>query len=188
MSSVCKPLFYWTSTSASTELASPRHEAFDLFRRISDLPALHVKGIQAYAGHIQHVQSAPERREHSLEGLRQAEEVYLRLQQAGLPCEIFSGAGTGTYDIDIVVRELTELQAGSYALMDAEYLALDAIDDSGKFAFFRPALTLLSAVMSTHHSGFVTVDAGLKSIYQDGASPRIVAPDGQRYSYEWFGR
>jgi D-serine deaminase-like pyridoxal phosphate-dependent protein len=162
--------------------------AFDFYQRVCDIPTLRVQGIQAYAGQVQHIHSGQERRRQSLENLQRASEVYCRLRQAGLPCEVFSGGGTGTFDIDIELAELTELQAGSYTLMDAEYFSIEARHGRDQFDSFQPALTLLTTVVSAKYNGFVTVDAGLKSIYQDAALP-ILADENSRqeYSYAWFG-
>jgi len=43
---------------------------------------------------------------------------------------IFSGAGTGTCEIDLEIAELTELQVGSYALVDAGYMANSIVTTS----------------------------------------------------------
>jgi D-serine deaminase-like pyridoxal phosphate-dependent protein len=102
-------------------------------------------------------------------------------------CTIFSASGTGTFDIDIAVPEVSELQVGSYVCMDAEYLAIGSADDESGFVAFAPALRLLTTVISTNHEGFVTVDAGLKSLYKDGGKPHLIAPPNSALGYEWFG-
>ncbi len=33
----------------------------------------------------------------------------------------------------------------------------------------------------------MTIDAGLKSLYKDGARPRIITPGYQGLQYDWFG-
>ena len=68
--------------------------------------------------------------------------------------------------------------------MDAEYYALDSTE-GGKFEPFQPALTLLTTVVSGHHEGFMTVDAGLKAVYRDGPPPTPIS--GKEWRYEWFG-
>ncbi|MCX5878718.1 MAG: DSD1 family PLP-dependent enzyme, partial [Deltaproteobacteria bacterium] len=102
-------------------------------------------------------------------------------------CRIFSGAGTGTHDIDTRIPELTELQAGSYTVMDAEYLAIGSAENPTRFDAFHPALTILTTVVSTNQKGFVTVDAGLKAIYRDGANPIVLSPSQGGMVYDWFG-
>jgi len=164
----------------------PPDGALDAAARIADLSALRFRGIQAYAGHIQHIAGWEERRRASLACMETAAGIVRRLRDEGLPCDILSGAGTGTHDIDATVPELTELQVGSYVLMDAEYLAIGS-PGSAEFTAFRPALFLLATVVSTHHAGFVSIDAGLKALYRDGAVPRVVAPRIPGLVYDWFG-
>jgi D-serine deaminase-like pyridoxal phosphate-dependent protein len=81
---------------------------------------------------------------------------------------------------------LTELQAGSYALMDAEYLAIESADGSDA-ADYHPALTMLTTVVSGPHGRQVTVDAGLKALYRDGGRPRVLTPEYRKLHYDWFG-
>jgi D-serine deaminase-like pyridoxal phosphate-dependent protein len=70
--------------------------------------------------------------------------------------------------------------------MDAEYLAIGSAADPNGFDVFQPALTLLTTVVSVNHPGWVTVDAGLKTMYQHGGTPfTLGAFEG--YGYEWFG-
>ena len=57
--------------------------------------------------------------------------------------------------------------------------------DRGRFAAFQPALSLLSRVVSRNHDGFVTIDAGLKALYRDGAVPLVLSHPGA--NYDWFG-
>jgi D-serine deaminase-like pyridoxal phosphate-dependent protein len=119
--------------------------------------------------------------------MQRAAALFRNLKEKERTCTIFSGAGTGTYDIDIQIPELTELQVGSYAVMDAEYLNIGVKDDPARFVDFQPALTLLTTVVSVNHSEFVTVDAGLKSLYRHGGVPFVISPGFTDLRYEWFG-
>jgi D-serine deaminase-like pyridoxal phosphate-dependent protein len=98
---------------------------------------------------------------------------------------MISGSGTGTYDIDSEVEAVTEMQVGSYALMDAEYAGIGSADNPEGFRAFLPALTLLTTVISTNHPDWVTVDAGLKALYCHGGTPYV--PGREDLAYEWFG-
>jgi D-serine deaminase-like pyridoxal phosphate-dependent protein len=166
---------------------APCDGARALAREISALPSLRLLGLQAYAGHVQHLRDPEERRRASLACLRPATEAFRSLRADGMALEIFTAGGTGTHDVDLQVPELTDLQPGSYALMDAEYLAVGSAGGRGRFEGFPPALTLLSTVVSANQRGFVTVDAGLKALYRDGATPEVVRPAAEGYRYEWFG-
>ena len=75
--------------------------------------------------------------------------------------DVVSGGGTGTYDLNTWV---TEIQAGSYALMDTAYGALGLP--------FSQALSVLSTVISSNEE-FSVCDAGLKSLGMDHGNPSI---------------
>ena len=87
--------------------------AFELTGHITNSGNLRLKGIQAYAGFVQHIRSYPERKKASLECMQGAADLFCNLKEKERGCTIFSVSGTGTYDIDIQIPELTELQVGS---------------------------------------------------------------------------
>ena len=165
----------------------PPDAGLDLADHITSARNLRLKGIQAYAGQVQHIDSYLKRQKASLGCMQRAAELFCQLKEKQAACTIFSGTGTGTYDIDIQIPELTELQVGSYAVMDAEYLNIAGKKDPGRFSDFQPALTLLTTVVSVNHPEFVTVDAGLKSLYQHGGIPFVISPGFTDLRYEWFG-
>jgi len=75
--------------------------------------------------------------------------------------EIVSAGGTGTYDIN---RWATEIQAGSYALMDTAY---------GKLGLpFAQALSVLATVISVS-PGWAVADCGLKALGMDHGDPSV---------------
>ena len=162
-------------------------QAYALARKAMEQPNLRFRGIQAYAGHVQHVSDYAQRREASLSCMAPAAEVVRGLRAAGIECEVFSGTGTGTFDCDMDIPELTELQAGSYAVMDAEYLAIGSASNPARFETFQPALTLLTTVVSANQTGYVTLDAGLKAVYQHGGRPYPVSERDLGSTYDWFG-
>ena len=93
-----------------------------------------------------------------------------RIRAAGLPCEIVSAGGTGTYDISGRVAGVTEIQAGSYALMDTDY------GDVG--VPFEQAFFVLGTVVSRPAADRCVADAGHKSTTKDHALPRVYGVDG----------
>jgi D-serine deaminase-like pyridoxal phosphate-dependent protein len=161
-------------------------KAMDLTEKILASSHLRLRGIQAYAGHVQHVPRYEDRKSASREALKKAAAVFRQLQAREESCTVFSASGTGTARIDLAVTELTELQAGSYALMDAEYLAIESADGSDA-ADYHPALTMLTTVVSGPHGRQVTVDAGLKALYRDGGRPRVLNPEYDKLQFDWFG-
>jgi len=162
--------------------------AYELGNIIHSLDNLNLKGIQCYAGFLQHIKDYEERKQTSLEVMEKAGETVRRFRNEDLPCDIFTGGGTGSYEFDCSVQDVTDIQAGSYALMDAEYVNIGSAGDKERFNEFPPALTLLSTVISANRDGWVTADAGLKTLYHHGASPEILYPEELRSAeYEWFG-
>jgi D-serine deaminase-like pyridoxal phosphate-dependent protein len=158
-----------------------------LGQSIHSLRGLRLRGVQCYAGHVQHIASFEERVRSSLGWMEQAANVVRQFREKGLPCEIFTGSGTGTCEIDARIPELTDLQAGSYTMMDAEYLGIGSSTNPSRFDKFPPALTLLTSVINTNHADHVTVDAGLKALYHDGATPYVLNPISPDLRYEWRG-
>ncbi len=162
-------------------------DALELATHILSCPTLRLRGIQAYAGHVQHIRSFDSRKAASHKQLQEVVPVFRRLQALASTCTIFSSSGTGTFNMDLDIPEVTEIQAGSYTCMDAEYLAIGWAENSAQGAPFDPALRLLTTVVSTNQSEFVTVDAGLKSLYKDGGVPLVMGAEHSGMVYEWFG-
>ncbi len=136
---------------------------------------------------MQHIDSFAERKTASLSVLEEPEKTIRELKNRYKSCDIFNASGTGTFDIDTSIPELTDLQVGSYAVMDSEYLEIGSKIDPARNNFFNPALRLLTSVVSCNHVGFVTVDAGLKSLYHDGGIPRVHGDGSNSLVYDWFG-
>ncbi len=158
-----------------------------LAEQIVACPRLRLAGIQAYAGQVQHIHSYATRKQTSHACLQAAVSIFRQLRTAVPACKIFSASGTGTFDIDMEIPEVSELQVGSYACMDAEYLGIGSADNADRFTPFTPALRLLTTVVSTNQAGFVTVDAGLKTLYRDGGVPQVISPGYSSLTYDWFG-
>ena len=94
------------------------------------------------------------------------------MEAKGLSTEIVSGAGTGTYRRQYPV--MTEVQAGSYVLMDWKY-HLSAPE-------FEPALTILTTVISTPANDRIVVDAGYKTASTDSGMPILKDVEGYAYA------
>ncbi|OGV33892.1 MAG: metal-activated pyridoxal enzyme [Lentisphaerae bacterium GWF2_45_14] len=163
-------------------------DAPEFARFISELPALSLKGIQCYAGHLQHLNAYQERTKRSLDCMRRAATLFNQLKKEFPGLNVLTGTGTGTYDIDSQIPELTDLQVGSYTVMDAEYMQIGSAENPDRFETFKPALTLLSSVVSANHKRHFTIDAGLKSVYYTPhAPPMVIYPYEKDWDYEWFG-
>jgi D-serine deaminase-like pyridoxal phosphate-dependent protein len=155
---------------------APGPEAVALAQRIAASPHLIFGGLQAYHGSAQH-QRTPEQRAASIAGaVEQTRRTVEQLRQQGLSCEIVGGAGTGTFPHEAGSGVFTEIQAGSYAFMDADYAANQDAPP------FQHALFVLTQVMSTPRDGLVVVDAGHKAVPTDSGFPKVWQRPGLRYA------
>ena len=162
-------------------------QALTFAKIISSYPWLNLVGIQCYAGNLQHVHSYQERKNRSLKVMKAASKVLRQLNQYGFNCSILTGTGTGTYDIDMQGTSVTEIQPGSYTVMDVEYHEIESAHDN-KFTNFMNSMTLLTSVISSNKERHVTVDAGTKGIYVDAHhKPKIINFDGLHYDWNGFG-
>ena len=160
-------------------------DALVLAEQIVSCPNLRLLGIQAYAGHIQHIRSYNDRKHTSYQCLQEAVNIFRQLHATVPTCTIFSTSGTGTFNIDLAFHEISELQVGSYICMDTEYLEIES--EENNVLSFEPALRLLTTVISVNQDSFVTVDAGLKTLYKDGGMPQVIVPENSGLKYDWFG-
>ena len=117
---------------------------------------LEVRGVMGYEGHAAHVHDATERQHLTSIAMQLLDKAH---QQVG--GDIVSAGSTGTYHCNTVA---TEIQAGSYALMDNEYARLNLP--------FRQAFSLLATVIATTQ-GRVVIDCGLKAMGMDAGLPII---------------
>jgi D-threonine aldolase len=117
---------------------------------------LTVRGVMGYEGHIVGLEDRDQRTEMLRDSMAR---LVLASDQVG--GDVISAGGTGTYDINTWA---TEIQAGSYALMDTAYAKLGLP--------FVQALTVLSTVISVS-DGWVVADCGLKALGMDHGNPSV---------------
>jgi D-serine deaminase-like pyridoxal phosphate-dependent protein len=124
---------------------------------------LEVRGVMGYEGHLMVVDD----RDRQRADVAAAMDLLLAAHK-DVGGDVISAGGTGTYDLH---DRVTEVQAGSYALMDTFYATLGLP--------FRQALFLETTVVSVS-AKWAVCDAGLKSLGMDHGNPTI---DGARV---WF--
>jgi D-serine deaminase-like pyridoxal phosphate-dependent protein len=119
---------------------------------------LAVRGVMGYEGHVVGLTDRAERVRQTAESM----ELLVRAHEA-VGGDVVSAGGTGTFDINTWA---TEIQAGSYALMDNAYGELDVP--------FRRALSVVATVISVNtRDGFAVADCGLKALGMDHGDPTI---------------
>jgi len=158
--------------------ASPGEHAQAVARAVDRAPGLRLRGIQAYSVRGSHAVAGEERRRVSEEVFGVAVETRDAMARSGLCTDILSGGSTGSADVDLNLKDLTELQAGSYVMMDLAYRRLGVE--------FANAMTVLTTVVSANHDAFVTVDGGFKAFSTD----RSYGPEALDFPgsvYRWGG-
>jgi len=165
-------------------------------RTVAELDGLRFRGLMGYEGHAVLVEDRAERQATAETAARLLLECASAVRDAGLPVEIVSAGGTGTYDatgrLDGITEiqagsfvsaggtgtydatgrldGITEIQAGSYCLMDARYRRVRPEFDN--------ALFLLATVVSRPTAERVVLDCGMKSITHEFGLPIVLDPPG----------
>jgi 3-hydroxy-D-aspartate aldolase len=158
-------------------------QTVELARRIADTPGLRYAGLQSYNGRILTIPDYDDRAAATLERAAELADVLADLAAAGLTPEIVSGSGTGTHDIDGRGGLFTEIQVGTYVLMDVNYSGVQIRKDDP--SPFGQALWVSASVISSPGAGYVITDGGAKEIDGTfGTMPPVIAagaPAGSEY-------
>jgi D-serine deaminase-like pyridoxal phosphate-dependent protein len=143
----------------------PGEAAVRLARVIEQTAGVRLRGVMGYEGHVQPIRDRAEREARARESMQALVSTADLLRGSGLHCEIVSAGGTGTFDISGRFPGVTEIQAGSYALMDTDYR------DTG--VPFEHAFWVLGTVVSMPAADRCVVDAGHKSMTKDHGLPGV---------------
>ena len=139
--------------------------------RIADLAranGLEVRGVMGYEGHLMVMDDHEAQREKVADAIDR-----LLSAHADVGGAIISAGGTGTYQLH---DRVTEVQAGSYALMDTHY--------GGTGSPFVQACFVVGTVISAN-AKFAVADVGLKAMGMDHGNPSVETLDGQGADV-WF--
>src|SRR5947208_4260115 len=158
---------------------APGEPALALARRIAAAKNLRFAGLQAYHGRAQHIRSMAERRaaiDGAAKAVHRTEEL---LNKHGIECPIVTGAGSGTYMLEVENGAWNEIQPGSYVFMDADYARNEW---AAPLPRFEHSLFVLATVMSRPAADRVIVDAGLKASRVDSGMPGVWEKPGLVYA------
>ena len=137
----------------------PGEAALNLARVIDDHPGVTFRGIMGYEGHIIGEPDNDIRYDECRKSMTMLADTADYIRKNGLPVEIVSGGGTGTYNVTGTFPGLTEVQAGSYILMDSTY--------KKRIPEFDCALTVYATIVSRLGDELAVADAGLKTMTND---------------------
>lgn len=117
---------------------------------------LRVRGIMGYEGHLQRLPDTEETRRQRIAAASTLAWARQQLEQNGIPVDIVTAGGTGSRRILAQVPGITEVQVGSYMLMETLYTPFAPE--------FRLGLTVLATVISKKEHDHIVLDAGLKAL------------------------
>ncbi len=152
-------------------------DVVDLCREAAAAKHLRFCGIMGYQGHVVDLEDKKARETGANECLRRLSACVDRVRAAGIEVEIVSTSATGDYYISTTYDAVTEVQAGSYALMDAAYGRLNL--------GFKHALSVLTTVTSRPAEDQVITDAGLKSVTPEHGMPDVRLPSREGIDVGW---
>ena len=145
-------------------------EAPALCALISDLPAVRLRGLMGYEGHVMGLPDDEKERETAASAsiLARANDL---CRDDGHEIGVLSGGGSGNYRYVLQQGILSELQAGGAALMDLTY---ELMGVKGH----RRALSLVCQVVSAANPDRAAGDAGWKASGRHTGLPSVIKPDG----------
>lgn len=140
----------------------PGEAAVSLVRRAAGAE-LGVRGIMGYDGQHQATPPGPQRDTQVRAGCKALADTAAQMERAGFPVSIISTGGTGTFSISGQCPGITDVQAGSYLLMDTRYMSLGAP--------FCRSITVLATVVSKRNAENAVIDCGVKAISGERGLP-----------------
>jgi D-serine deaminase-like pyridoxal phosphate-dependent protein len=148
----------------------PGPAAVALARQAAAAEGIALRGVMGYEGHLVSLPDRAERESRTRDAMAGLVKTAALVRAAGLPCGIVSAGGTGTYDISGRIEGITEIQAGSYALMDTDYGRLDVP--------FEQAFWALGTIISRPDPGRCVADCGHKAMTKDHGLPAVRGLEG----------
>lgn len=140
--------------------------------QLAQAKGLRFRGLTGYEGHCVRMEPGPEKIDATRHAMDELVSTAKLLRAHGLPAEIVSAGGTGTYSISGKFPGITEIQAGSYPLMDTDYRTV--------CTDFDLALSMLGTVISKSRDERCILDIGLKAISAERGLPVLKNLEGAR--------
>jgi D-serine deaminase-like pyridoxal phosphate-dependent protein len=154
---------------------APGEPAIELARKVAAEKSLRFAGIGAHEGTIADV-DREKRIARVRERIQRLLDTREDLERIGLSVEICGAGSTTSWNIAGAMDGITEIDPGSYVLMDAGLV--EAIPDIE----FSPAISVIGTVISHAAPGRGVIDCGHKALGRaaDGGMPKVTTPSGIR--------
>jgi 3-hydroxy-D-aspartate aldolase len=146
--------------------ADPGEPSLSLVKQVRSLKGLQFKGVMGVDACLAGIEPRSERNIRIQNAEGSLVDTKRLIERSGIQVQEVSTGATGTYDVSGTTPEVTEVEAGSYLLMDSYY--------HEHVPEFECALTLLTTVISKHPEGNVVLDAGKASISSANGPPSLL--------------
>lgn len=145
---------------------APGEEAVRFARIAAHTPGVRLAGLMGWEGHTLGIEPIEAKRDAINTAVGLLTDTAARCRAAGLPIDIVSCGGTGSYWITARQHGVTEIQAGGGVLGDAMYLQRFGVDH-------ECALRIAATVTSRPTPQRVICDAGRKTMSVEPTSPQV---------------
>jgi D-serine deaminase-like pyridoxal phosphate-dependent protein len=157
-------------------------EAAELAEYVADQAPLRFAGLMAYEGHIMDIGDSTERHREVTAAFRPVVEAIEAIEGRGLDVSLVTGGSSATYRTAASFPFMTDVQAGTYVLMDATYVEL--------IPEFRPALVAVATVATAAEGRDVVVNVGAKRLATDWGKPALAGVSASHTEtseeHNWF--
>lgn len=143
---------------------APGEPVLSLARTVAASPGLQFSGLMTWEAHTLAIQDIGEKRRLIAESLSRLTDSADLCRSNGLPVDVVSCGGTGTYWISAFHPGITEIEAGGGVFGDIRYRTVFGVEH-------EYALTVLSTVTSRPTPERIICDAGKKTMSSDAAVP-----------------
>lgn len=146
-------------------------QAAPLAQAIADAPGLRFKGVMSHQTPTEAYPDREERLRNGSEYFDMVIEAKLAIEAAGLPVEVVSTGETWTYDVAPTVPGITEIEGGTYIVMEVPYAYMTE---------FRLAAKVMGTVVSRPSDHLAIGDVSVEAIGAPGDMPTVEGSDGVR--------
>ncbi len=140
--------------------------------RLATAQGLRFRGLIGYEGHCVRLPPGPAKTAAIEQAMGKLVATANLMRAHGLPVDLVSAGGTGTHAISGRIPGVTEIQGGSYLLMDTDYQTV--------CPEFQLALSVLGTVISRRGNERLILNIGLKEISGERGLPVLKNADGAR--------
>jgi D-serine deaminase-like pyridoxal phosphate-dependent protein len=149
---------------------APGQDTLTLAQQINTLPGIIFDGLMGWEGHVVSITDLEEKQKAGLKAMQLLVSSAELVRNAGIPVNVVTCGGSGSYKISASYPGVTEIQAGGAIFGDETYIHWGAGT--------TPSLFVLATITSHVVPERAIVDAGKKTFNADVYKPRVQGLDG----------